>query len=616
MRNTSTRNLPNKLGGIISTVSEGEVLRVVDMESQPDGIWYQVQSAGWINGNDIHIDRDMGFLIQAKKMNILDVHMKSFFSLGGMVSPSSNNFVSSRTTPDIGGGIMGRSAGGGAFGQGGSVGSTLGAFGVSLGGGALGKAIGSQPLGSLFNGTFLTGVLGSLLKSAASAIDSLFNSFFQRLKFVVGFDVEALLKGLMNPFNSGSLFNRFASLSSNLVVKDYASKNNTAAQSYRRIDYLADHYFDYLGCGGKKATHYVYDGADASGTGAARTRSYETDAYYNTPTLNFHKVDAEVNFHKEIFNNVYDDIQKELEATEQSLNLRMTRQDWYVNFNRYRATHPDYHLTHSHQHIFMTRPNLNILGGSSSTTSTILASDDAAFFSEAVKRHNGIAMSLTSQFSGMHDFIPIVHNAARSIDIQDQSIETIEHGETLTGWKLKYAGNMIKSQTAGNFSISYVDDYQLSISYMHLIWLYYMNGVKRGIFEPISDYIRNGILDYACSVYYFVTDATDENIVFWTKYWGVFPTNYPSSAFSMNSGNPVSVPEISIQYDYSFKKDMDPIILAEFNKNSKGDGFKFVKPYNENTLHATQSIQGSPFVDTQNGGYTYKLRFREPIKNS
>lgn len=624
LKDASIRNLPNNLGGVVATVKTGEYLTVSDMESKPDGVWYQVQSTGWIRGTEFHVERDMEFIIKAKKMNLLDVHMESFSFLGGgmkaITGGGGGGFISRGRSGGIFGGVgggfgggIGRGSTGGILGGDGSVGGVLGSFGIHMGG-ALGKAVGSQGFDSLFNGTFLGGVIGSLLDQAASAIDNLFSSFFRRLSFVVGFDVEALLSALLDPFGSGSLWDRFAQYSTSLFVKDWASGGNTSSHSYRRIDWLADHYFDYLGCDGKKVTHYVYDGADAEGTGYARVRSYETDAYYNTPTLPVHKIDEEVQFHKEIYNNVYDDIEDELSATEKSLNLKITRQDWFINFNRYRLTHPDYHLTNSYQHIFMTRPDLNIFGGSQTTTESILKSDDAAFFSEAVKRHSGIAMSLTSMFSGMHDFIPIVHNASNSIDIQDQSIETLEHGETFTGWKLMYAGDMNKSQTAGNFSISYVDDNMLSISYMHLIWLYYMNGVRKGIFEPNPDYLKNGVLDYAVSVYYFVTDQTDENIVFWSKYWGVFPTNYPSSAFSMSKGSPISVPEISIQYAYSFKKDMDPIILAEFNRNSQGDGFSYVKAYNENTLHATQTIVGSPFVDTENGGYTYKLRFREPVE--
>mgnify|MGYP007069836232 CR=1 FL=1 len=632
LQDTVSRNLPNQLGGAIDSIKKGEVLRITDMESRPDGLWYYIGASGWVDGKLIRIDKDIEFMIRAKKLDIMDLQLFALGSeLGGMSFVSSNDSPTSRIGIGSVPSIMGRSSGGGSFGginNDSTISGTLGAFGVSMPmGGALGKAIGSQSIGSLSDGTFLSGVLGSLISSAASALDSLFSAFFQRLNCVVGFNLSAMLGSLFTPFASGSVFNNFANTSTSQAVKNYSTN-----RSYRAVDALAEHYFDYLGCGGRKKTYYTYDGASEDGRSFARKRSWETDETYYTETLGIsndrrsfnadvsspegNTVDA--NFIKNIYENVYDDFEEALEATKASLNLKITRQDWFINFNRFKLTHPDYHLTHSHQHIFMTRPDLNIFGNGSysAPTATISASDDAAFFHEAVRRNRTLAMSLNASMSGNHDFIPIIHNTARSFDVQDESIETVEHGETLTGWKLVYAGNVVKSLTAGNFSISYVDDSKLSISYMHLIWLYYMNGVKRGIFAPTDDHIRNAILDYAASLYYIVTDATDTNIIFWTKYWGVFPTNYPSSSFSMSDGRPIATPEVSIQYAYSFKKDMDPVCLAEFNRNSQAGGsWAYVKPYNENILHSAPTIVGPPFIDVssaqEDGSVTYRLRFRE-----
>lgn len=608
---TVSRNLPSNLGGEIDSIQKGSVLRLTDMESKPDGLWFFVGGSGWVDGKLIQITQDIEFNISARKMGLTKKGFHLFGNSGMIPIVGNGGITSGPITPTVGGGIMGRSSNGGAFGNssgGGTIGDLGGAFGISMPGGALGDAIGSQSIESLSDGTFLSGVLGSLLGSAMSALDSLFSSFFQRLNFVVGFNASAILNLLGAPFGAGSISNSYTG--TKLDVKSYGKPIH-----YRDVDIAAEHYFDYLGCGGKKKVHYVYDGATDDGKGYRRVRAYETDAYYNTPVLPSRQIPEEVNFHKEIYNNVYDDFQEALDKTKESLNLTISRPEWFINFNRWRLTHPDYHLTHSHQHIFMTRPDLNLFGSSyGSPSQSILSSPEAGFFSQALKRHQTLAMALSASMSGQHDFIPIIHNASRSFDVQDESLDTIEHGETLTGWKLVYAGNMIKSMTSGSFTINYVDDIQLSISYMHLIWLYYMNGVKRGIFEPKPDNIRHGILDYAASLYYIITDATDENIIFWTKYWGVFPTNYPSSAFSMSDGRPIAIPEIGIQYAYSFKKDMDPVCLAEFNRNSQGGNgnWNYVKPYNANTLHSTRTIVGSPFIDTNDGGYTYKLRFREP----
>ena len=178
---------------------------------------------------------------------------------------------------------------------------------------------------------------------------------------------------------------------------------------------------------------------------------------------------------------------------------------------------------------------------------------------------------------------------------------------------MELAGDAIISMSGGDFSISYVDDNKLSISFLHYLWVMYMSGVKRGMHNPKLSYARQSIIDYASSLYYILTDVTGENIIYWAKYWGVFPTNAPESSFSLSKGEHVHTPSITIQYHYSFRKSLDPLILAEFNRNSGGDNgnFSYSPIYNEDTFHSNNTIVGPPFIETSDGGYTYKLRYRD-----
>ena len=617
LRDTVSRNLSNKLGYELDSYKEGEKIQINDMVHQPDGTWYYINASGWINGRDINIDRDIEFLFKANSMGLMDLQLFAFGGLGSnlmsVIPNGGGDFVSSGKSSSVLGSIFSRSTGGGCFGTGGSskslpagvfgdggcfgqpsnskntknvtIGGLLGGFGMNIGGGIFGSALGGLSLNSLSDGSFLESLLGSIM-------DSMFDAIFSRLNYVVGFDISSLLSALFAPFDASSFMNGVDGYSG--LLDEYAK-----GHEYRYIDYLADMYFKYLGCDGEMITRTF------------ENLSWEQDAYYTTPTLEPHQIDSEVSFNQDMFNADYSEFDEAVDSTRQALNLTIERLDWFVNFNRYRITHPDYHLTNSRAYIFMTRPDLNIFDETDSAMNeSIKNTGDAAFFYEAVLRHSNIAMSLTTSFSGAHDFIPLVSNTARSLDVQDMSIKTLEHGETLTGWKLVYGRHDIDSLTAGTFSMNYIDDNMLSVSYMHLIWLTYINGVARGLYSPKQDYVRNGILDYASSLYYFLTDATGENIIFWTKYYGVFPTNYPSSAFSFNEGSPVHVPEIQIQYSYAFKKDMDPLELAEFNRNSP-QNFSYVPVYNEDTFRCNRTISGPPFIDTEDGGITYKLRFRE-----
>lgn len=668
IRDCVTRNTPSLLGASIKNLSSGTYIRITDAEQKPDGTWYRIGADGWLKARDVEIKRDIEFMIKAKKMKLLDMNIVSDNSISigktagiALTMPGGCFGESERSVGGLGnyGGIPGNT----------TVGGIASSFGINLGGGFLGKTLGNMTLDSLFDGSFF----GSLLDSA---IDAIFGSFFNRINAVVGFDVESLLGSFYGIFDAaGSLDDILASLDNGGLEKIWESagllvpgSSNWLADVWNILakgssvvpmgntDFLKSfmasvHYFDYLGCAnGQVVAHpgiptYWTDAQNLDFRTPLLNHSdpenvdYSTGLLnyaedegvdYSTPILESGKPDLEsvVKFNSDLYENIYDDFKESIDKVKHNVNLNISRLDWFVNFNRYRTTHPDYHLTGSQGHVFMTRPALNIYDGSGSNINeAIKMTSDGAFFAEAIARHGTISRSLTKEFSGDHDFIPIIHNTARSIDIQDTSIDTQEYGETLTKWKVIYAKDVIKSVTSGTFSINYVDDNQLSISYLHLIWLYYMNGVSRGEYGPLEKYVKEGVLDYAASCYYILTDITGEDILFWSKYWGVFPTNYPSSAFSMKDSDMVKTPEVTIQYAYSFKRDMDPVILAEFNRNSlSGKNWEYIPIHSKEDIGPYNTIVGPPFIDRYVEGSTddnpnpnagavhYKLRFRKSLE--
>jgi hypothetical protein len=106
----------------------------------------------------------------------------------------------------------------------------------------------------------------------------------------------------------------------------------------------------------------------------------------------------------------------------------------------------------------------------------------------------------------------------------------------------------------------------LDIYKLHLAWTDYINKVSRGIFSPKSGYMKNRILDYATSCYYFLCGADGSTILYWQKLTGVFPVNTSENTFSWDSGTLLAKPEINIKYMYSFKSSMDIFSLFEFNE--------------------------------------------------
>ena len=85
----------------------------------------------------------------------------------------------------------------------------------------------------------------------------------------------------------------------------------------------------------------------------------------------------------------------------------------------------------------------------------------------------------------------------------------------------------------------------------------------------------------------------------------------------------IEPPKIEIKYQYSFKEDMNPSALTEFNLNANvGTSMTYVPTYDKKLGHVGTTWVGAPFIEmvTNNSDpecpYTFKLRFRTPPNNT
>lgn len=323
-------------------------------------------------------------------------------------------------------------------------------------------------------------------------------------------------------------------------------------------------------------------------------------------------------------------VQANMDIVRGNLNITPTdyadvKKELYVNFNRFKVAYPELYLGKSFSQVFFTRPDINILkGGDVSLALPTGQVSEAQLNSQFIidptfyalfNQERRILMSLTKHITTSHDFNVYLSNAAESFEISDEFIETIEHGETMTGYKMQYGKNNVKSNTAGNFSVAYTDDRDANIYKMHKAWVEYISKVFRGEASPKREYIIRRVLDYACSVYYFILGPDGETILFWSKYFGVFPTNTPASAYSWSKGANLRMPQFNISYAYAFKEDFNPLSLAEFNMNSSStDALNYANTYEPELAATGRTFVGAPFIETiidSVGQYVFKLRFRK-----
>lgn len=276
---------------------------------------------------------------------------------------------------------------------------------------------------------------------------------------------------------------------------------------------------------------------------------------------------------------------------------------YHLNFNRFRVGFPDIFMKNTIPVIFFTRPDLNLflsdgIGGTLPVVNSQVSKDP---------RTHGILLKdiklgqlLTQDCMDLndHNFNPLLSNFAESLEIQDDSVDLLETGETFTGYKMQYSKHNIKSITSGTLNIKYKESFDAAILNMHQIWVDYQSNVYKGVFSPKMSHIYNAELDYACNIYYFLLDQDFETIRFWSKYYGVFPNNVPKSTFGFDFGSQVQFPELTVTYSYIYKEDLSPTTLIEFNQDAGDKPYEYIMSYEPTVNHGGRTWVGTPFVES------------------
>lgn len=267
-------------------------------------------------------------------------------------------------------------------------------------------------------------------------------------------------------------------------------------------------------------------------------------------------------------------------------------------YNRFKLPTLDDSFIKGFAHVFFTKPDCNI-------------SYNDPVVEYARNRGSGAIVDQLQQTgtSQGHDFMLYLSNKASSFSLSDEYIENDIYGKTWGGWKIAIGRNNIDSKSAGEFTITYNDDRNLNVYLLHKIWVEYIAGVYDGRFAPHYKYIVNKVIDYASSCYYILTAEDGETIIFWSKYYGVFPTTIPSSQYSWAAGNILEKPTIDINYKFSFKEDYNPMSLLEINNNAKlGESVTYSPIYEPKLGHSGTTWVGVPFIAPSSSG-DYLLRF-------
>ena len=283
-------------------------------------------------------------------------------------------------------------------------------------------------------------------------------------------------------------------------------------------------------------------------------------------------------------------------------------------YNRFKTAIPDDAFQKGFAHVFFLKPNCNICTGNSYALHDQFKND--AVFQYAYQNTPSLLRELCIRDDYYTDFMFSLSNRAASFSLQDEFIGHETYGTTYSGWKIAFGRNTVESKTAGQFEVTFRDDKNFHVYHLHKLWVEYISGVYSGKYVPQTTHITNKILDYASAVYYIITAEDGETILFWSKYYGVFPTTIPSTQYGWAHGSLIGAQslDVSITYQYSFKEDFHPSSLIEINEATDialSPHIKFAPSYDVNLGHVADPWVKVPYVEVvrENGRVVYKLRF-------
>lgn len=295
-------------------------------------------------------------------------------------------------------------------------------------------------------------------------------------------------------------------------------------------------------------------------------------------------------------------------------NNMIARSVKYYMYNRFKV--PDINLAHtkSFTHVFFTRPDLNLLGYNGSGNCVPVPQILNNTETEMLWKTNPELFKLLTDCSRCADsnnFNFLLSNQITSFSILDENLTAKEVGKSWNGHTMAY-GNQYTGRTGGEFTVGFDETADYSVINFLKLWMTYIENVGNGAWSPSynlrgysgvaknseqDSHVYTRSLDYGAAVYVFKCGPNGDDVLYWTKYFGVFPLSTGASALSWQKGDEASGPlKLNINFRYCYKRDLSPISLIEFNNCAMVSDPISEPSFNLDYCHSSRPFVGPPFV--------------------
>jgi hypothetical protein len=337
------------------------------------------------------------------------------------------------------------------------------------------------------------------------------------------------------------------------------------------------------------------------------------------------------------------------------VNPNIARISNIFTYNRTKLPVADLEWRKGFRHIFITRPECYVMGFGSKGQPVLSeqCENDEDFRSSYYRMPEVCYLLSPFYVTGDNDnFNYLLSNRVMGLQTTGTSLSYDEGVQkSIEGYTVSPAKIMTSNQ-GSSISLSFKETKYLEVYEYLRMWMMYCYKTYKGILMPSyngykagnSLNLNNGAiienkmssmyqymmhpydraLDYCASLFDIVTNESMTKILYWCKYYGIYPVNAAPSGLSNNNNNAVGLNDFTTtaEFRYQRKMEMRDSTLIEFNmnagvvdyngRNSKSykasQSFMYNEDYDHNDVNyqnktymgAAGMFTGSPFIVMEN----------------
>lgn len=312
--------------------------------------------------------------------------------------------------------------------------------------------------------------------------------------------------------------------------------------------------------------------------------------------------------------------------------------------------------TGSKEYLFFTKPNLYLFKPGVTFSRTAPGKVSLDDLHPSIRKNSPLLCSMYNEapylfflltqryighFNSCGTFIPLLTNTvSTNLDLPSSDAEYSELNKTQLGAVKYIRHNSYMSNNTFDFTLEFADNKFLEVYKLARIYDEYMNLKSSGLIDILNDPTDSGkgldelmlqdMLDNidtdSFSIYRIIVSDNGEDILHWSKLWGVTFSNVPRDAISnIGDDGKISIP---LSFKAEHVEDLHPLIITDFNRaggmHLESTRIKTPKSkiFDKESMQVNTAPTGTPFIVTRadDGNYFgginnkplyYKLKFKE-----